>query len=70
MKLEMTQEQELITGMVRKFVREEIVPLELNLDPDADELDPQIVTAWLRRQRQWASTDLVFQLNTADQTLI
>ncbi len=40
MKLEMTQEQELITGMVRKFVREEIVPLELNLDPDADELDP------------------------------
>ena len=40
MKLEMTQEQELITGMVRKFVREEIVPLEINLDPDADELDP------------------------------
>lgn len=40
MKLEMTQEQELITGMVRKFVREEIVPLELNLDPDADEIDP------------------------------
>ena len=40
MKLEMTQEQTLITGMVRKFVREEIVPLELNLDPDADELDP------------------------------
>ncbi len=40
MKLQMTQEQELITGMVRKFVREEIVPLELNLDPDADELDP------------------------------
>ncbi|MDG1001756.1 MAG: acyl-CoA dehydrogenase family protein [Pseudomonadales bacterium] len=36
----MTQEQTLITGMVRKFVREEIVPLELNLDPDADELDP------------------------------
>ena len=40
MKLEMTEEQELITGMVRTFVREEIVPLELNLDPDADELDP------------------------------
>jgi alkylation response protein AidB-like acyl-CoA dehydrogenase len=36
----MTQEQTLITGMVRKFVREEIVPLELNLDPDADEIDP------------------------------
>lgn len=40
MKLDMTQEQTLITGMVRKFVREEIVPLEINLDPDADELDP------------------------------
>ena len=28
----------MITGMVRRFVREEILPLELNLDPDADEL--------------------------------
>ncbi|MCZ0945041.1 MAG: acyl-CoA dehydrogenase family protein [Gammaproteobacteria bacterium] len=33
-----TEEQEMITGMVRRFVREEILPLELNLDPDADEL--------------------------------
>jgi acyl-CoA dehydrogenase len=31
-------EQDLIIAMVRRFVREEIVPLELNLDPDADEL--------------------------------
>ncbi|MYF10874.1 MAG: cyclohexanecarboxyl-CoA dehydrogenase [Gammaproteobacteria bacterium] len=28
----------MITGMVRRFVREEILPLELTLDPDADEL--------------------------------
>jgi acyl-CoA dehydrogenase len=34
----LTSEQELIVGLVRRFVREEIVPLELELDPDADEL--------------------------------
>ena len=38
MDLALTEEQEMITGMVRRFVREEILPLELNLDPDADEL--------------------------------
>ena len=40
MNLNLTAEQELIVAMVRRFVREEIVPLELNLDPDADELPP------------------------------
>ena len=40
MQLEMTEEQVLIVAMVRRFVREEIVPLELNLDPDTDTLDP------------------------------
>jgi len=38
--LALTEEQSLIVGMVRRFVREEILPLELNLDPDADELEP------------------------------
>jgi alkylation response protein AidB-like acyl-CoA dehydrogenase len=33
-----TAEQELIVAMVRRFVREEILPLEQHLDPDADEL--------------------------------
>ena len=41
MELQLTQEQDLITGMVRRFVREEILPLEMNLDPDADTLDPE-----------------------------
>ena len=41
MNLELTEEQELIVGNVRRFVREEIVPLELSLDPDADELLPE-----------------------------
>ena len=40
MNLTLTAEQDLIVAMVRRFVREEIVPLELNLDPDADELPP------------------------------
>ena len=39
MNLELSEEQDMIIGMVRKFVREEILPLELDLDPDADELE-------------------------------
>ena len=38
MDLSLTEEQEMIVGMVRRFVREEIIPLEMHLDPDADEL--------------------------------
>lgn len=41
MNLELTQEQSLIVAMVRRFVREEVLPLELNLDPDGDELAPE-----------------------------
>ena len=39
MDLSLTQEQEMIIGLVRRFVQEEILPLELKLDPDADALD-------------------------------
>ena len=38
MNLNLTEEQDLVVAMVRRFVREEIIPLELDLDPDADEL--------------------------------
>ncbi len=41
MDLNLTEEQELIVGIVRRFVREEVLPLELDLDPDADELEPE-----------------------------
>jgi alkylation response protein AidB-like acyl-CoA dehydrogenase len=41
MNLDLTHEQELIVGMVRRYVREEILPLELNLDPDADEISSE-----------------------------
>src|SRR3990170_2074035 len=38
MNLEPTEEQRAIVAQVRRFVREEIVPLEDKLDPDASEL--------------------------------
>ena len=40
MDLTPTEEQSLLVETVRRFVREEILPLELDLDPDADELHP------------------------------
>lgn len=40
MDLQLSEEQTLITEIVRRFVREEIIPLEQNLDPDASELEP------------------------------
>ncbi len=38
MNFEVTDEQALIIDLVRRFVREEIVPLEADLDPDASDL--------------------------------
>jgi alkylation response protein AidB-like acyl-CoA dehydrogenase len=38
MDLALSEEQKMIVEMVRQFVREEILPLEEHLDPDADEL--------------------------------
>lgn len=41
MDLSLTEEQRIIVDQVRRFVREEVVPLEDKLDPDADELSPE-----------------------------
>lgn len=41
MDLELSEEQSMIVGVVRRYVREEILPLEQSLDPDADELNPE-----------------------------
>ena len=41
MNLDPTEEQRQIVATVRRFVREEIVPLEAKLDPDASELPPE-----------------------------
>ena len=51
MDLSQTEEQELIVATVRRFVREEIVPLELHLDPDADELEPGDRTRLVEKTR-------------------
>lgn len=40
MDLQLTEEQKLLVEQVRRFVAEEIVPLEADLDPDASELEP------------------------------
>ena len=40
MELELTDEQRQVVASVRRFVREEIAPLEADLDPDASELAP------------------------------
>ncbi|MFT5445178.1 MAG: acyl-CoA dehydrogenase [Gammaproteobacteria bacterium] len=41
MDLALTDEQRIIVDQVRRFVREDILPLEDKLDPDADELAPE-----------------------------
>ncbi len=41
MDLKLSDEQKLILATVRRFVREEILPLEAKLDPDAGELPPE-----------------------------
>ena len=44
MDFSLTEEQTIIVDMVRRFVREEILPLEMSLDPDADEVPPETLT--------------------------
>jgi acyl-CoA dehydrogenase len=41
MDLELTDEQRMLVQNVRRFVQEEIVPLEVHMDPDGDELEPE-----------------------------
>ena len=41
MDLQPTEQQQLIIDQIRRFVREEIIPLEETLDPDASELPPE-----------------------------
>jgi alkylation response protein AidB-like acyl-CoA dehydrogenase len=56
MNLEPTEEQKQIVATVRRFVREEIVPLEAKLDPDASELpreDFERLTKKVREMGFW-----------------
>ena len=52
MNLELTEEQDLVIATVRRFVREEILPLEYDLDPDADELDPEDRTRLIEKTKE------------------
>ena len=70
MNLELTEEQDLVIATVRRFVREEILPLEYDLDPDADELDPEDRTRLIEKPRKWACTGSIFRQLLAVQILI
>src|SRR5260370_36921623 len=41
MDFEPSSEQQMLIDQVRRFVREEIIPLEAKLDPDAADLEPE-----------------------------
>ncbi len=41
MDLELSDEQRMLVEQVRRFVRQEVDPLEANLDPDASELSAE-----------------------------
>lgn len=48
----LTEEQTMIVDMVRRFVRQEILPLEENMDPDADELEPEILSGLVAKTKK------------------
>ena len=69
MDLELTPEQTLLVDTVRRFVETEILPLELNLDPDADEIPAEDFSVLQQRPRPWAYSAWTFRLNLAARTL-
>ncbi|MCO4835892.1 MAG: acyl-CoA dehydrogenase family protein, partial [Acidimicrobiaceae bacterium] len=48
----LSDEQQLIVDTVRRYVQEEIVPLEADLDPDAGELHPDDQARLIEKTRQ------------------
>ena len=62
MDFEPNSEQQMLIDQVRRYVREEIIPLEARLDPDASELSPgnvlQIsILEWVFREKPCAYFD-------------
>ncbi len=51
MDLALSDEQRMIVEMVRRFVAEEIVPLEDDLDPDADELPAELLAPLVEKTK-------------------
>ena len=52
MDLSLTEEQQLIVNMIRRFVREDILPLEDNLDPDEDTLPPELFDRLVKKTKE------------------
>ena len=52
MNFALTEEQTMIVDMVRRFVRQEILPLEENMDPDADELEPETLAGLVAKTKK------------------
>ena len=52
MDLSLTEEQQLIVNMIRRFVREDILPLEDNLDPDEDTLPPKLFDGLVKKTKE------------------
>ena len=70
MDLSLTEAQQLIVNMIRRFVREDVAPLEDSLDPDEDTLPPELFGRLVKKPRKWVSTAWVYRLNMAGQTSI
>ena len=66
MDLALTEEQKLIVDNVKRFVREEVVPLEAHLDPDADEISPQDFERLSKMTQDMGLYGLDTPPNTAD----
>ena len=47
----LTEEQTMIVDMVRRFVQDEILPLEMTLDPDADEVAPEVLAKLAKKTK-------------------
>ena len=52
MDLSLTEEQQLIVNMIRRFVREDVIPLEDNLDPDEDTLPPELFDGLVKKTKE------------------
>ena len=52
MDYDLTEEQRLIVEQVRRFVREEIVPLEAKLDPDASRVESEVQARLVRKVKE------------------
>ena len=52
MDLSLTEEQQLIVNMIRRYDRQDILPLEDNLDPDEDTLPPELFDGLVKKTKE------------------